>query len=68
MDHDNCLLEPESRKQNGITIRKKERVAGVQPKKSCGGDRMYTKAEVEEFLVEVEQCMCNVSVGENGEG
>ncbi len=29
---------------------------------------MYTKAEVEKFLVEVEQCMCDVSVGDNGEG
>ena len=37
----------------------------------CGGDRMYAKAEVEEFLVEVEQCMCsnnNVSVGDNNDG
>ena len=29
---------------------------------------MYTKAEVERFSVEVEQCMCNVSIGDNNSG
>ena len=32
---------------------------------------MYIKAEVEEFSVEVEQCMCsgtNVSIGDNNSG
>ncbi len=33
---------------------------------------MYTTADVKEFLIEVEQCMCDgvpdVTVGDNGQG